>query len=96
MNSWFDGAEHPDPPRGVPTTRVVNPTQKLLLFNEDPKTMHNASFHPGGSAASGVFVVHNGRINVGYADGHVENMKHQKVLDIQKGANVNIYFEPYK
>lgn len=94
MNNFIDALENP--PRGVLTTRVVRPTQKILLMNEDPKTMHNASFHPGGSAAGGVFVVHNGRINAGYVDGHVENMKHKTVLEIQRGANVDLYFQPYR
>ena len=95
MNNYIDGIENP--PKGVLSTRVLNPTQKLILFNEDPKTMHNASFQPGGSAAGGVFVVHNGRINVGYVDGHVENMKHQRVLEIQRGqSNVDLYFLPYR
>ncbi|MBI4658625.1 MAG: prepilin-type N-terminal cleavage/methylation domain-containing protein [Verrucomicrobia bacterium] len=95
MNNFIDGAENP--PKGVLTTRVVNPSQKLLLFNEDPKTMHNASFHPGGSAAGGTFVVHNGRINVGMVDGHVENMKHLKVLAIQRGqTNIDQFFQPYR
>lgn len=94
MNNFIDAAENP--PKGVLMTRVVNPTTKILLANEDPKTMHNASFHPGGSAASGRFVMHNNRNNMGFVDGHVENMKHQKVLDIQKGKNVDLYFQPYR
>jgi len=95
VNNFIDAVEHP--PKGVLSTRVVNPSEKLMLFNEDSKTMHNASFHPGGSAAGGTFVVHNGRINVGYVDGHVENMKHQKVHEIQRGqANIDRYFQPYR
>ena len=95
VNNFIDGAENP--PKGVLTTRITNPTQKILLMNEDSKTMHNASFHPGGSAASGAFVVHNGWINAGMADGHVENMKHRKVLQIQQGqSNVDLYFQPYR
>lgn len=94
VNNFIDGVEHP--PKGVLTTRVTNPTEKILLMNEDPKTMHNASFHPGGSASGGVFVVHNGKINVGFTDGHVESMKHQRVHEIQRGRNVDIYFHPYR
>lgn len=94
MNSSFDSVENP--PKGVLVTRVINPTMKVLLVNEDPKTMHNASFRPGGSAAGGVFVMHNNKVNMGYVDGHVENMKHQKVLEIQRGKNADTYFQPYK
>ncbi|MSU20178.1 MAG: DUF1559 domain-containing protein [Pedosphaera sp.] len=94
VNSLLDGLEYP--PRGVLLARVINPVTKTLLFNEDPKTMDNASFRPGGSAAGGKFVMHNGRINVVFIDGHIEAIKHQRILDIQRGADVDIYFTPYK
>lgn len=81
--------------RGVQTTAVVDPLQKVLLVNEDPATMHNASFHPGGTAGSGNFVLHSGRINIGFADAHVEVMKHRKVLEIQKASQVKFWFDPY-
>jgi len=80
---------------GVKQTSVVNPIQKILLVNEDPATMRNAAFHPGGTAINGKFVTHNGRINVGFVDGHIENMKHKKVMEIQQGLETRIYFEPY-
>lgn len=94
INNFIDGQENP--PKGVLLTRIKIPTQKVLLVNEDPKTMHNASFHPGGSAGSGTFVLHNGRINIGFTDGHVEHMKHQRVHEIQRGRNADIYFQPYR
>ncbi|MBM3833491.1 MAG: DUF1559 domain-containing protein [Verrucomicrobia bacterium] len=94
VNSLLDGVEYP--PKGVLISRVVNPTTKTLLFNEDPKTMDNASFRPGGSAAGGNFIMHNGRINVVFVDGHIEQIKHQRILDIQRPANVDIFFTPYR
>ncbi|MDA1277523.1 MAG: prepilin-type N-terminal cleavage/methylation domain-containing protein [Verrucomicrobia bacterium] len=94
VNNFIDGRENP--PKGVLMTRIKTPTQKVLLVNEDPKTMHNASFHPGGSAGSGTFVLHNGRINIGFTDGHVENMKHQRVHEIQRGQNADLFFQPYR
>jgi prepilin-type N-terminal cleavage/methylation domain-containing protein/prepilin-type processing-associated H-X9-DG protein len=81
--------------RGVTQTSVQNPSQKLLLVNEDPATMYNASFYPSGSAAEGVFTVHNGKINVGFVDGHLESMRHEKVLEIQDPLQVPIWFDPY-
>jgi prepilin-type processing-associated H-X9-DG protein len=66
-----------------------------MLFNEDPATMRNASFYPGGTAAGGSFVTHNGRINIGFIDGHIENMKHKKVLEIQQPSQVRFWFDPY-
>ena len=64
-------------------------------MNEDPATMRNAAFHPGGTAINGHFVTHNGRINVSYLEGHIEAMKHKKVMDIQRGTLARIYFDPY-
>src|SRR5438093_7237887 len=82
-------------PRGVRTTEVVTPTQKILLVNEDPATMRNVSFHPGGTAIGGNFVTHNGRINVGFTDGHIETMKHKKVMEIQQPGQIRYWFDPF-
>jgi len=81
--------------RGVQTTAVVDPLQKILLVNEDPAAMRNASFYPSGSGITGNFVVHSGRINVGFTDGHVENLKNRKVLEIQKANQAKFWFDPY-
>lgn len=83
--------------RGVALTAVVDPIQKCLVLNESPETMHNASFHPGGSAAQGLFVVHNGRVNVGFTDGHVESIRHRRMFDMQNNVNNldRIFFDPY-
>jgi prepilin-type N-terminal cleavage/methylation domain-containing protein len=56
VNSLLDGVDYP--PRGVLLSRISDPVTKTLLFNEDPKTMDNASFRPGGSAAGGNFIMH--------------------------------------
>ncbi|HOY56678.1 MAG TPA: DUF1559 domain-containing protein [Verrucomicrobiota bacterium] len=82
-------------PRGVVQTMVQNPSAKLLLVDEDPATMRNASFYPEGTAGHGVFTTHNGRINIGLVDGHVETMKHEMVLKIQRPDQVPIWFDPY-
>jgi len=97
MNSFLDPIYHrPVAPRGVLHSAIVNPVQKLLLINEDPKTMRNASFVPEGTAANGKFVVHNGRVNMAYCDGHLEPMKDQLVRDIQTPKNVDRYFDTSK
>src|SRR6266536_6225255 len=84
MNAFLDPKSHPPvAPRGVLHSGIVNPVQKLLLFNEDPRTVRNASFYPEGTAANGKFVVHNGRVNMGYCDGHLEPMKDNMVREIQ-------------
>lgn|GEM_PF-223020 len=81
--------------RGVATSTVLKTSNKVLLVNEDPSTMRNASFAPGGTAAGGLFVTHNGRINVGFVDGHLEAFKHQKVMQIQSGVEMLNYFDPF-
>ena len=61
------------------------------------KTMHNASFHPGGSAARGLFVLHNSESNVGYMDGPVESIKHRRMFQMQDRTNNldRLFFDPY-
>jgi len=81
--------------RGVAQGMVVSPSQKLLLINEDPATMRNASFYPGGTAAGGAFVVHNGRINVAFVDGHVEKLRDRVIQEIQEGGLVSLWFDPF-
>ena len=39
--------------RGLKAGAVSSPSEKLLLLNEDPATMRNASFHPQGTAKDG-------------------------------------------
>ena len=96
MNGLIDMG--PGRPRGVAAGTVLNPTQKFLLANEDPKTMHNASFNPGAgaSAVRGNLTFHNGRANFGFIDGHAESLKHKLVIDILSGRNNldRVYFDP--
>ena len=82
MNSYLDGES--DRPRGQRLTGAVAPTQKFMLVNEDPKTMHNAAFHPGTSASaiSGKLVMHNGKANFSCLDGHVETLRHKRLVEI--------------
>src|SRR6266568_2584138 len=82
-------------PEGVKIANVVGPTQKILLVNEDPATMRNASFKPQGTSLNGRFVVHDGRVNVGFIDGHLEAMRDRKVRDIQTASQQQYYFDPY-
>src|SRR5262245_48967604 len=82
-------------PEGVKIANVVGPTQKILLVNEDPATMKNASFKPQGTALTGQFVVHDGRVNVGFIDGHLEAMRDRKIRDIQAASLQKYYFDPY-
>jgi prepilin-type processing-associated H-X9-DG protein len=96
MNGMIDAGDRS--PRGVQMTTTASPSKKFLLANEDPKTMHNASFNqgPGASAVKGAFTFHNGRANFGFMDGHAESMKHKLLIDILNGRNNldRIYFDP--
>src|SRR5437773_3172413 len=82
-------------PEGVKIANVISPMQKILLVNEDPVTMRNASFKPQGTALSGHFLVHDGRVNVGFIDAHLEAMKDRKVRDIQTAGQQRLFFDPY-
>lgn len=96
MNGSIDREDRS--PRGVRVTAVRNPTQKFLYASEDPKTMHNAAFHPGtgASAIKGRFVVHNGRVNMGFLDGHIEALRHRTILDILGSTRLaQLYFDPH-
>lgn len=82
-------------PEGVKVASVIGPTQKILLVNEEPAAMNNASFKPQGTGVNGRFVAHDGRVNVGFIDGHLEAMRDHKVRDIQTASLVPVYFDPY-
>lgn len=82
-------------PRGVKASSVATPSEKVLLVNEDSATMRNASFTPGGTAANGSFVTHNGRINMAFIDGHIDAWKNEKVHEAQSGEFERLYFDPY-
>lgn len=98
MNSLVDGDRgYNHGPRGVNRAQVKDPTGKLLLANEDPHSMHNASIHPGGSAyrTEGLHVTHRGRINLGFMDGHVEGLRSERIYEIQEnGINRDRFFNP--
>jgi prepilin-type processing-associated H-X9-DG protein len=58
--------------------------------------MHNASFHPGtsGSAIGGQLVMHNGKANLSFLDGHVEAMRHKRLIEILGSDDLTrIYFD---
>ena len=83
-------------PKGTQLNGVRHPSKKLLFVNEDPQTMHNAAFHPGGSAATGRFVVHNGRVNVVFLDAHAEALRDRRVREIQQPEFEDELFHPYR
>ena len=85
--------------QGVQLTAMPDPSQKFLLVQESPETMHNAAFHPGlgASAVKGKFLIHNGRVQFAFGDGHVEALRKQRVLlMLQRRDNLDkLYFDPF-
>lgn len=101
MNSAIDGEGQPPegyPPKGVRHSNVINPSRKFLTLQEDPMTMHNASVEPyGGSAIGGRFVAHNGKMNFGFMDGHIEALRDKVVKSILRDPrSCAPYFYPYQ
>ncbi len=86
-------------PRGVQLTAITSTSQKFLLVQESPETMHNAAFHPGAgaNAIKGKFVTHNGHVQFAFADGHIEAFKKQRVQDmlLDRNSMERIYFDPF-
>lgn len=104
MNAWLDRDRQLRSGRvgseGVQLLKVKKPVTKLLVLDESPETMHNASFFPGGSASRGNFTYHNGKINMGFMDGHVDIVRHQTVMDMQRDSTRGLHnryksFDPY-
>jgi prepilin-type N-terminal cleavage/methylation domain-containing protein/prepilin-type processing-associated H-X9-DG protein len=100
MNSWYDRGTRNSgiSSAGVLYTSVRRPTEKVLLVNEDPRTMNNASFHPGNdhtAAEIGKFVVHSGRINLTFTDGHVEALRDQRIRHMIDDRYSNEFFYPF-
>lgn len=108
MNVHFDrNNKAPDSPgrgtgpKGLKMPEVVNPSGKLMIMDETAETMRNASFTPHGSSVKGSITRHNRFMNFGFADGHIEALKHDFILDIQdrtvrRGPNLRLtYFDPF-
>ncbi len=97
MNGWLDpGGEGRVGAAGTRLGAVKSPVQKVFFANEDPATMRNAAFHPGGTAARGHFVLHNGRVHFSFLEGHLESLRDKEVIRIQNPANADLYFAPYQ
>jgi len=75
---------------------VRTPSNKILIINEDPTTLHNCSFSPRGSAGASPILhqTHNGKINMAMVDGHIEGLRSKKVFEIQQVANEPYWFYP--
>jgi len=96
LNGWFDPLEKGVGPEGVQLSHVVRPSSKVAFVNEDPLTMRNPAFHPGGTAASGVFVLHSGKVIFSFLDGHLESFKDRQVRAVQLYPLADELFSAYR
>ena len=105
MTSFLNGQTGGVNP-GVNFSAVKNPVDKFLLLNEDPYSMRNASFHPGGTAFGGgqgissvgnkLHVMHKSGINAAYFDGHAASIKHDMLMKIQRSPHlIRKHFDPF-
>jgi prepilin-type N-terminal cleavage/methylation domain-containing protein/prepilin-type processing-associated H-X9-DG protein len=80
--AWPASSTGPVPEKGVMHTAIANPSEKVLLMNEDPVAMNNAAFYPQTANASSQFFMHLGRGNICFIDGHVysASMKEIKIM----------------
>lgn len=92
-----DGASEAGP-KGTQINGERRPSSKVLLVNEDPCTMKNAAFHPGGSAIKGSFVMHDGRVDIASMDApmdaHVEDLRDRQGGEIQRPGFQAKMFHP--
>lgn len=92
-----DGASEAGP-KGTQINGERRPSSKVLLVNEDPCTMKNAAFHPGGSAINGSFVMHDGRVDIAPMDApmdaHVEDLRDHQGGEIQRPGFQAKMFHP--
>lgn len=101
MNGWMDARaslteNRIGAARGIQTTTIITPAQKVCLIQEVPETMHNASVIPRTNAKTSAFFAHNGDVNTGFVDGRVESITRNKMTEILSGRNTlkRIYFDP--
>jgi prepilin-type N-terminal cleavage/methylation domain-containing protein/prepilin-type processing-associated H-X9-DG protein len=99
LNARVDGRSGKgSAPKGVRLSAVAQPVTKFLLMQEDPRAMVNASVTPGGSVNNFPLTLHNGGLNNGFMDGHVEHMKRAVLQPIVADTNARLtrrYFDPY-
>ena len=96
MNAWLNPGEPGSSDRGVMETGVVNPVEKVLLANSDPFLMRSASLDPNALTTPNVFLSHNGRVNIGFIDSHIESKSPQEIVFLEKPFNRDHYFDTSK
>jgi len=96
MNRWLNPGEPGSSDRGVMETAIVNPVEKVLLANSDPTLMTSGSLDPNAMTTPAVFLSHNGRVNIGFCDSHIESKSPQEINFLQRPFNRDHYFDTSK
>ena len=99
MNAWLDPNQNKVRGKGALTTAIVNPSQKVMLVNENPDYMKDAAFDPDDKSATDndLFTLHLGRANAAFIDGHLESIPNRTIISVvQGGANADRHFDPSK
>ncbi len=81
------------PSKGLLTASITDASRKVLLVNEDPQNMVTPAFPPG--AANRDVILHLGRANVAFMDGHMESVA-AKTFSVMRTKDVGIYFNAGK
>ncbi len=87
MNDWLNPGQPGASDRGVMQHAVVNPVEKILLANSDPALMRSASLDPLSLGTPGVFLSHNGRVNISYLDTHMDSLGPKDVAFLQSSRD---------
>jgi prepilin-type N-terminal cleavage/methylation domain-containing protein/prepilin-type processing-associated H-X9-DG protein len=94
-NAWLDpGQPFGDgtvPAKGVGVGAIIDPVRKILLVNQDPRNITGSAFAPGPVALGGNLVMHLGRVNVSFVDGHIEAVS-QRALQQMQGSQRDYYY----
>ncbi len=77
--------------KGVTMGSVNDSVRKVLLVNQDPKNITGSAFMPGQSSPGGDFVMHLGRVNVSFIDGHIESVPY-RTLQLMQGPQWSFYY----
>jgi prepilin-type processing-associated H-X9-DG protein len=78
------------PAKGVMLSGVADPARKVMLINAAPSTMKTCAFIPN-NVVTEPLVMHLGRANVAFLDGHLETVS-QRTINRMLKTEVDEYF----
>ena len=60
-------------------------------MNENPEKLVNCAFAPGSRGSDTSFILHHGRANIAFIDGHMEAVSEKTLQDMQ-GPLKDVYY----